>query len=704
MCSSEKKLKAVVMHPTLVAYVDPESRINLHQLMPVEEGEEPAVISPEHMALLSKKLSDDQALGVPLGLQVHHDPMSRFVERMSRSRILPMPVNDTLATLPAEAKGIGRFPVPMSSSFYMGELLATSVFSLSPSGTVFERFFNGVKWVYVRHELPGPRRLISVTTVASHGTIFVSDERGQLFQRISPGLDRPLAWKRVLLGHSVEAGGVTGSESRHGVRVFFVDSNHDIVAYSVHRRNWTSYAGNGDELIDCESNAGELWTVPGPPAAASSVPDGTEESDGNYDENDDDDDDNDNDNNDRDGDAPLTTAYPRIIIDAFTLLTGSIFAIDVHGQLIEHARSEHLWINHGHPAEGIPLSFSRAVVLRDSHPNRVGSIFLRRSDGTLVERWWDASIGGWRWMDHGHPAHTFVASAPGALHESRELYVVCGDGHLWSRAYIEDGWTWVDRGMPSSPLSLIAPIKVGGNEVMTVTLDGKMASIKADARQPLQSLGWSQFENPESFSRGNPPMTLYCSDSPTSPWNCIQGYKGGGEDTSVAALASERKSAKSRRDRKALGALDAGGTSSLQHLAVGDYGIRLREYSFFYTDSGVLDIGGDRDGDAGGPGGKRKKKKKRRKLPADWLKNNGDSISGNGGAGGSEGGPRAWLAKVFFDLWPLATVCTACTAVWYGNLLGLMPLPFSAKAWMAGGTFLRGNKDRTMHPRRVFGK
>ena len=50
--------------------------------------------------------------------------------------------------------------MPMSSSFFMGELLATSVFSLSPSGTVFERFFNGIKWVYVRHELPGPRRLI----------------------------------------------------------------------------------------------------------------------------------------------------------------------------------------------------------------------------------------------------------------------------------------------------------------------------------------------------------------------------------------------------------------------------------------------------------------------------------------------------------------------------------------------------------------
>ena len=135
------------------------------------------------------------------------------------------------------------------SFLFSGELLATSVFSLSPSGTVFERFFNGLKWVYVRHELPGPRRLVAVTTVASHGTIFVSDVRGQVFQRISPGLDRPLAWKRVMNGHSIETGGVTGSESTHGVRVFFVNHRHQLIAYSVHRRNWTMYEGNGELYI-----------------------------------------------------------------------------------------------------------------------------------------------------------------------------------------------------------------------------------------------------------------------------------------------------------------------------------------------------------------------------------------------------------------------------------------------------------------------
>ena len=66
------------------------------------------------------------------------------------------------------------------------------------------------------------------------------------------------------------------------------------------------------------------------------------------------------------------TTLPQVIIDAFTLLEGSLFVIDINGQLVEHARSERLWINHGLPSNDVPLSFARGVVLRDKHPTRVG--------------------------------------------------------------------------------------------------------------------------------------------------------------------------------------------------------------------------------------------------------------------------------------------------------------------------------------------
>ena len=590
---------------------------------------------------------------------IFHDARGRFVENVSRARILPTPINFTDVYMPSDSYQTAKWPLPMSSSFIMGELLSTSIFSLSPSGSVFERFYNGANWVYVRHELPGPRRLIAVTAVASHGTIFVSDERGQLFQRISPGLDRPLAWKRVLPGHSIETGGVTGSDMRHGVRVFFVDSSHKIVAYSVHRRNSTIYEGNGDELIDCESNEGQLWvsdlmeaeTLQNKVASENggSVKTATDDDDGYGDD---------------DDDEFYMTAFPVVMTDAFSLLTGSLFAIDKYGQLIEHARSERLWINHGHPSEGVPLSFGRGVVVRDVHPNRVGSIFLRGTDGNLYERWWDASIGSWRWMDHGHPENTFVASAPGALHESREMYVVGGDAHLWSRAFMDGSWTWVDRGMPSSPLSVVAPIKVGGHSVMVMTLDGKLASLKADSHVKHQNVGWHEFEGPEPVSKGAPPLGRYCSDDRRSPWNCIQAGNPANDQDQI-----ETGRFSSRAERTAImesRKMPVDGGTDVLYMSLGAFGVKLDDFSFFFDRDGNLDIGGNRDLNVGTV---KKNQKTNSNMPSDWLKLNQ-----------YDGDKRQRSAQDTFWIWEISLYVLIVLVVYslhYGNVpLVNIKLPF----------------------------
>ena len=51
---------------------------------------------------------------------------------------------------------------------------------------------------------------------------------------------------------------------------------------------------------------------------------------------------------------------------------------------------DRVWINHGFPCADCVLSEAKAVILRDTHPKRVGSLFLRTQLGTLVERWWDS--------------------------------------------------------------------------------------------------------------------------------------------------------------------------------------------------------------------------------------------------------------------------------------------------------------------------
>ena len=123
---------------------------------------------------------------------------------------------------------------------------------------------------------------------------------------------------------------------------------------------------SGDELIDCESNEGELFTVelatsPFGEAGVGVNPSEEQGSGGDASDRGADqestgggggrgEDDKDDEDEDEDGDGDEETAYPKVLIDAFTLIEGSMFVVDVHGQLLEHARSERLWINHGQPA------------------------------------------------------------------------------------------------------------------------------------------------------------------------------------------------------------------------------------------------------------------------------------------------------------------------------------------------------------------
>merc|ERR1711988_1004902 len=85
--------------------------------------------------------------------------------------------------------------------------------------------------------------------------------------------------------------------------------------------------------------------------------------------------------------------------------------------------------------------------------------------------------------------------------------------------------------MPSVPLAVMSPIKVGGNEVLAVTLDGHIATIKADARVDGRQRGFAEYTIPEPVYMGDPPLSMYCSDDAMSRWNCIQGYAMGEDGT-----------------------------------------------------------------------------------------------------------------------------------------------------------------------------
>ena len=97
-------------------------------------------------------------------------------------------------------------------------LMKKSIFSLSTTGKVFERFHNQVKWVYVKHENPSEAPLIALTAVRNRGTYFASDSEGRVFQRLR--VENGLGWMDVTSAedHRIYLGGVPSTEGN----VFFV--------------------------------------------------------------------------------------------------------------------------------------------------------------------------------------------------------------------------------------------------------------------------------------------------------------------------------------------------------------------------------------------------------------------------------------------------------------------------------------------------
>ena len=95
-----------------------------------------------------------------------------------------------------------------------------SVFCLSPTGRVFERFHNQVKWVYVRHENPSSEPLVSLTAVRNRGTYFASDSKGRIYQRLR--VENGLGWMDVTsTGDEIFMSGVPAPDGN----VFFVSAD-----------------------------------------------------------------------------------------------------------------------------------------------------------------------------------------------------------------------------------------------------------------------------------------------------------------------------------------------------------------------------------------------------------------------------------------------------------------------------------------------
>jgi hypothetical protein len=125
------------------------------------------------------------------------------------------------------------------------------------------------------------------------------------------------------------------------------------------------------------------------------------------------------------------------------MLDEKLFVVTEDGDLWErHWRNDlgrWAWEGHGRPGGNRLKTAPGAAMLNEK-------LFVGGDDGHLYERQWREDLGRWAWQDHGRPPGAGVASTPGAAMMNSKLFVAGDNRHLFERVWTGDAWKWVDHG------------------------------------------------------------------------------------------------------------------------------------------------------------------------------------------------------------------------------------------------------------------
>merc|ERR1711871_340713 len=149
----------------------------------------------------------------------------------------------------------------------------------------------------------------------------------------------------------------------------------------------------------------------------------------------------------------------------------SIFTITTEGVLMELDSIG--WRGHGHPP-GCRLSILPAAVLVDL--DAVGSLFFRCEDGSLSEYWHDANRKHWKWLTHGFPVDTTLATAPSEVLNRQSMFAIGANSKLYERAWRRNKWMWVSHSHPKGyPLADARPVYLDASHIICLTISGRLA-------------------------------------------------------------------------------------------------------------------------------------------------------------------------------------------------------------------------------------
>ncbi|CAM8964210.1 unnamed protein product [Rhodiola kirilowii] len=394
----------------------------------------------------------------------------------------------------------------------------TSIWVTGASGSIYERYWNGLQWVVAPYNLPASMgRAVSVFSI--NQTILALSEAGSLYQ-LQLGENFEPVWVEFLPLASESSSGETNAEPKTKIKSG-VNSNDGERLY---------FCTTKGSLLELTEMHPQRWVNHGRPSGADVA----------------------------------------AIANPAAIRPETVFTISSSGDLYEYVTSskpswkKHIWAQRS--IQDIPLQPMTGCSIHGLRGTHSMSMFLLTRDGNLVERL--LLQRKWKWLDHGSPKDHLLktimpfprASANGELYS---IFCTSTAGHVLEYRIRKQSSTnqekkaeetWVSHTHPkhAKPVNGALGLQLQVGRMLFPLDDGRIAELhlrglggetsgpysQVPAKKKLShEYLWSILETPETEGWN----AEYCSEE-RGPSNCLTGTK---DESGITWTRDRRKNVNS---------------------------------------------------------------------------------------------------------------------------------------------------------------
>ncbi|KAL8129352.1 hypothetical protein V2J09_018507 [Rumex salicifolius] len=395
--------------------------------------------------------------------------------------------------------------LPVRKKVSLTKMSELSIWVTGESGSIYERFWNGVQWVIVPHDLPAVAGPAASVFFVNHSILALS-EAGLLYQMKLNEHSQP-SWVEFPVN----------LDSNQNASTIKIKSG--VVSHNQERVYFCTKSGSLHELVEVEPPS---WINHKKPPGANVA----------------------------------------VIADATTLKPDVVFTISSAGVLYEHDKSskppwkKHVWTDNS--VQNTSLMPFTGCCVQGLHGAYSMSLFLITKAGTLVER--RLHQRKWKWISHGSPDKQLLTSIIHVPQESStensfSLFLITASGSILEYQVTKNSGqsTWIDHVHPVDAKAArgITGLNYQVGRTIYPLDDGRLAELhlsgiggpNSGPSQPVNTRRrasrkhvWSVLEAPESEGWNGE----YCTDE-RGPFNCISGINDESNELASSTRSRRRK-------------------------------------------------------------------------------------------------------------------------------------------------------------------